>query len=232
MNKKPTMKQLPEGDKPYEKCIAQGAEALTDTELLAVILRTGTSGEPATDLARRILYSTGEVSGLLGLHRLSLSELKQLRGIGTVKAVQIKCIAELSRRMAKEKASARLSFRDPESIVEYYMEDLRHADQEEILVLMLDTKSRLIAEECIAKGTVKAAMITPREIFLRAFQHHAVYIILVHNHPSGDPTPSREDRSFTARVKQAGELLGIELLDHIVIGDQCAFSFRQMNLLS
>ena len=133
--------------------------------------------------------------------------------------------------MAKEQAGKSLSFTDPESVAGYYMEDFRHEEQEKLLLIMLNSKGKLLGEEVISKGTVNATMISPREIYLCALRHLAVSIILLHNHPSGNPQPSDEDLILTQRVKQGGELLGIELLDHIIIGDHQAVSFKRCELL-
>ena len=152
-------------------------------------------------------------------------------GVGTVKAIQLKCIGELSRRMARQKAKERLSFNAPDTIAEYYMEELRHLEQEVLLCMMLDTKNHLLGEKRMFLGTVNASLVSPRELFLEALRYQAVNIILVHNHPSGDPTPSREDVLITQRVHQGGELIGIHLLDHIIIGEHTYMSFREKESL-
>lgn len=231
MSEKLTMKELPAADKPYEKCMSYGASALTDAELLSVILRTGAKGIPALELAKKILAAAYGEEGILGLHRLSIPDLMKIRGVGKVKAIQIQCLLELSRRLAKKRAGEALHFHDPSTIAAYYMEDFRHSDQEQMILMMLNTKNRLSGELMISKGTVNASMVSPREIFLQALHYHAVSIVLVHNHPSGDPAPSRDDLSFTKRVQEAGILLGIELLDHIIIGDRKYMSFRESRLL-
>ena len=160
-----------------------------------------------------------------------MGDLRKIHGVGKVKAIQLKCIVELSRRISKETARTALCFNDPETVAQYYMEDFRHSQQEQMVVMMLNTKGRLLGEHLISKGTVNASLVTPREIFLQALHYHAVEILLVHNHPSGDPTPSREDMQITQRVCQAGMLIGIELLDHIIIGDKKYISFRERKLL-
>lgn len=231
MSEKLTMKELPAADKPYEKCMSYGPAVLTDAELLCVILRTGAKGVPALELAKNVLASAYGEEGILGLHRLTIPDLMKIHGMGKVKAIQIQCILELSRRLAKKKAGEALHFHDPSTIAAYYMEDFRHSDQEQMFLMMLNTKNRLLGEQMISKGTVNASMISPREIFLQALHYHAVSIVLVHNHPSGDPAPSRDDLSFTKRVQEAGILLGIELLDHIIIGDRKYMSFRESRLL-
>ena len=198
--------------------------------MLAVLLRTGTRGENAVELSQRILYHAGE-TGILGLHHFSLQRLLKLRGIGKVKAIQILCLSELAKRLAKASAEKNLKFSAPESIAEYYMEDLRHEKQEVMKLIMLDSKAALVGETDISKGTVNASLITPRELFVEALQKSAVSIILMHNHPSGDPVPSRDDILATERIREAGELVGIELLDHIIIGNNCYISFREEKLL-
>lgn len=222
-----TIKDLPDEERPYEKCLKYGPAFLSDAELLAVILRTGTQGASSVELAREILKRSRVKSDLLGLHHLTVSELCRIRGVGTVKAVQIQCITELSRRMAKAACKQGQIFTSAEAIAEYYMEDFRHLQQEQVLLLMFDTKGLLLKEQIISKGTVNQSCVSPREIYLAALEYHAVYIILLHNHPSGDTTPSPEDGHLTARVLQCGALLGIPLMDHIIIGDKRYYSFRE-----
>lgn len=230
-NKEQTMKDLPSADRPYEKCESLGPEALTDAELLAVILRTGSRGETSLALAGRIL-SACRPEGILGLLHLSLPELMELKGIGRVKGLELLCIGELSRRIWKRMATEEVPvFRDPASISAFYMEDMRHMEQEELHLMMLNSKNALIRDSLIFKGTVSMSLASPRELFLEALRYHAVHIVLIHNHPSGDPTPSMEDRKLTARIREAGMLLGISLLDHIVIGDQAYFSFKERGIL-
>ena len=216
---------LPPEERPYEKCLEQGCQALSDAELLAVIIRTGAVGDTSVELARRVLDLGGRQGNLAGLCGLSV------QGIGRVKAIQIQCIAELSRRMAKSRARDGLCFHDPASIADFYMEDLRHEEREQCRVMMLNTRSMLLAEKQLSVGTVNASLISAREIFLEALKCQAVYIILIHNHPSGDPHPSREDILLTKRVWEAGELIGISLLDHIIIGDRSYVSLREENLM-
>lgn len=217
-------------ERPYEKCQKFGASALSDAELLAVVLRTGSHGENVIGLAQRILYRSGE-DGILGLHRFSMEQLVKIRGIGKVKAIQLICILELARRLSKASVSESLSFTSPASIAEYYMEDLRHESQEVMKLIMINSKGRLISETEISKGTVNASLITPREIFIEALLRQAVAVVAMHNHPSGDPTPSSEDILLTKRIKEAGSIIGVELLDHIIIGNNCYVSLREKGIL-
>ena len=224
------MKDIPNAERPYEKCLKQGAEALSDAELLAVLLRTGTKGENVLALAKRLLYEDGG-AGLLGIHQFSFQSLMELKGIGKVKAVQILCLSELAKRLSKASVEPRLRFSSSQSVAEYYMEDLRHRNQEVMKLLLLNSKAELIDETNISKGTVNASLVTPRELFVEALKKEAVSMILLHNHPSGDPTPSRDDILTTKRISECGLLIGIELLDHIIIGNNCYVSFREENLL-
>lgn len=227
------IKELPEEQRPYEKCIREGERALSDGELLAVILKNGVSGGNSLTLANDILSYTQNTSfpGLQGLLHLSLEQLRKIHGIGKVKAVQLKCIGELSRRIASESMRAQVSFNQPLSIAKYYMERLRHEEQELLISMMFDTKNHLLGDQILSRGTVNASLITPREIYVEALRRHAVCLTLVHNHPSGDPTPSESDRILTRRVFEAGEMLGVHLLDHIVIGDHRYVSFHEEGLM-
>lgn len=231
MKEKTTIKDMAKGERPYEKCLHYGAESLTDVELLAVLLRTGTKGMNSLDLARSILTTASGEESILNIHHLTLQKLKKIRGIGTVKAVQILCLSEFAKRLAMTSAKEGLVFNLPSSIADYYMEEMRHYEQEHVKLLMLNTKSKLVGESDISKGTVNASLVTPRELFIEALECNAVSIILLHNHPSGDPTPSRDDILLTKRVKDAGDLIGIELLDHIIIGNNCYISFAEEKLM-
>ena len=224
------MREMPKDERPYENCARLGADSLSDVELLAVLLRTGTQGENAVDLARRVLYHAGE-NGILGIHQFNVERLKKIKGIGQVKAIQISCISELAKRLSKASYEETVCFTKPKTIAQYYMEDLRHEKQEHMKLLMLNSKAKLLGETNISKGTVNASLITPRELFIEALQKNAVSIIILHNHPSGDPTPSREDMLTTKRILDAGALIGIDLLDHIIIGNNCYMSFREEGML-
>ena len=223
------LRNLPTMEQPYEKCLENGPESLSDAELLAVILRCGARGKTSLELAREILSLPGKEEGLLGLYHCTRQELLQIRGVGE-KAIQLQCIGELSKRMAAAGARKGLCFHDPASIADYYMERLRHEDQEVLLCMMLDTKNQLLGEKEITRGTVNATMISPRELFLAALQFRAVHILLVHNHPSGIPEPSGDDITVTRQIRRAGEMLGITLLDHIIIGDHCYTSMLEQGI--
>ena len=226
-----TMKHLPPQMQPYEKCVDYGPEFLTDAELIACIIRSGTKEYTSVALAESLLGLRKGKNGLSGLCSLSFEELTDVSGIGRVKAVQILCIFELAKRMSRQQAKKTLNFNEPESIAEYYMEDFRHKEQENLLLLLLDNKSNLLGEKLLFTGTVNASIVSPREIYLEALRFHAVGIILLHNHPSGDPTPSDADRRITRKVRDSGNLLDIPLLDHIIIGDKRYVSFHEKGYL-
>ncbi|MBR1389882.1 MAG: DNA repair protein RadC [Lachnospiraceae bacterium] len=224
-----TTKELPVSERPYEKCMEQGPERLSDAELLAVLLRTGTPGNNVVRLATAVLQKGG--GNLLALYQLSMDELMQIPGIGQVKAIQLKCMAELSKRIARTGRRDAVVLSDARSIAAYYMEQLRHEQQENLILCMFDAKCRLIRERVLTIGTVNASLISPREIFIQALEQHAVHVILVHNHPSGNPTPSKQDVSVTEQVRACGMMIGIELLDHIIIGDKRYFSFKEQEMI-
>lgn len=232
MKNNTTIKEILEEERPYEKCLRFGASNLTNTELLAVLLRTGTRGENSLQLAEKLLHPIFSQEGILNIHRWTPEQLLQVKGIGKVKAVQILCLSELSKRLSKASAQPGLSFTTPASIAKYYMEDMRHSSRESMKLLLLNTKTRLIGETDISKGTINSAVVSPRELFVEALQKNAVSIILLHNHPSGDPAPSKEDVLITRRIRDAGQLIGVELLDHIIIGNNCYTSMSEKGLLS
>ncbi len=218
---------------PYEKFISYGSRALTDSELLAILLRTGTRGINVRDLGETVLAETARYgNGLLGLYHIPLQELQKIDGIGRVKAIQLKTVAELSTRMAQAKAKVKLSFHSPESVADYYMERFRHETVEYIMLLMLDSGLHLIEESILSKGTVNASLVSPREVFIQALQVQAAGIMLLHNHPGGNPVPSENDIRVTERIEQIGILTDIPLYDHIIIGDNKYFSFKEGRLMA
>lgn len=223
------MKDLPETEKPYEKCITYGAEYLSDAELIAVLMRTGTKGATSVELANQILAKNQ--GGILNLYQMTLEDFMQISGVGKVKAVQLKCMAELSKRLAKTRRRQNFTLTNASSVAAYYMEQFRHETKEKLLVAMFDTKCTLIGDKVISVGTVNASLISPREIFLAALNQKAVQIILLHNHPSGQPFPSKQDKISTQTIKECGDLLGIHLADHIIIGDNMYYSFKEKGLI-
>lgn len=226
-----SIKLIPVTERPYEKCITSGVDSLSDVELLAAILRTGTKSKSVLSLSNQILSYSKEYTGLLVLNHLSVNDLMTIDGIGKVKAVQIQCIAELAKRMSKATREKGIRLLSPDTVASYYMEDMRHLTTEQIKLIMVDSKSKILADKIVSKGTVNASILAPREIFITALNNGAVNIILLHNHPSGDPTPSSEDIRTTTRIKEAGKLIGIGLMDHIIIGDNKYVSLKEKGLL-
>ena len=218
--------------KPYERFLSNGPDALTESELLAVILRTGTRDMDAMAVADEVMkLAKYPREGLLGLYDLSVEDLKKVKGIGEVKAVKLKCITELSARISKATAKQGLTFTESDKVAEYFMEQLRHRSTECVILVSLDAKGQVLKESELSNGSVRMSLISSREIFLEALRQRAVNILLVHNHPSGDPAPSECDKDLTRQVAQAGDLLGIPLLDHIIIGDNRYTSFKELDLL-
>lgn len=217
---------------PYEKFVAYGAESLSDAELLAIILRTGTKNCNALQLANSVLEACecGK-NGLLGLFHMSLEQFSRIKGIGPVKAVKLKCITELSKRIASTKAWEDLVFQKSGTVAAYFMEKLRHRNKECVIAMLLDSKGHLIKEVELSSGTVKMSLLSPREVFVEVLKAEAVQFILIHNHPSGDPTPSKDDVLITNRIKELSLLMEIPLLDHIIIGDRSYISFKEKALI-
>lgn len=219
-------------DMPYERFIRYGAQALSDSELLAIILRTGTKDKNAIQLAKEVLtLGCYPRTGLLGLYDVSVDELLKIKGVGNVKAVKLKSLAELSMRMHKECARVGLNVNSPETVANYFMEELRHLPNEQVVLAAVDSKGCIIAQKILSVGCVNRSLLSPRTVFIEGLKMNAVYIILLHNHPSGDPNPSEMDIELTTDIAELGNKLEIKLLDHIIIGDNRYYSFREHNLL-
>lgn len=232
MNKKHlTVKELPISERPYEKCEKYGPSSLSDGELIAVIIRTGSRNERSIDVANNILSCSNIHKGLIGLNHITIHELSKINGIGRVKSIQILCVVELTKRMAKATNEYGINFNSPEKVANYYMEEMRHLTREQVVLLMMDSKSKILKDMVISSGTINASLLAPREVFLNALKFSAVNIILLHNHPSGDPTPSKEDINSTRRIQEAGNLIGIKLMDHIIIGDNRYISLKEQGIL-
>lgn len=227
---KRNIKSLPNMDRPDERLIKYGADNLRDEELLAIIIRCGFRGENSIGLAKSII-ECGGYKGLVGLCQVSTKELMGIRGVGVVKAVQIKAVAELTRRIAKRTAKEQLIIDSPKTVADYFMEDMRHRDKECLTVLCLDGKGAIIGEKIVSIGTVNSSMASPREVFIEALKNKAVSIILMHNHPSGNPSPSQNDILVTKQIKEIGDILGIILVDHIIIGDNSYVSLNEEKLM-
>jgi DNA repair protein RadC len=222
-----TIRELPEEIRPRERLWREGPGALTETELLAVILRTGSQEGSVLDLAA---YLLGVFGGLPGIARAAFEELSAVKGVGPAKAAQLMAAVELGRRLSAS-AGFRPKVTTPEDAAHLVLAQMRHLDREEFRVILLDTKNQVLKVETVAVGGLNSSGVEPREVFKSAVRQSAAAVILVHNHPSGDPTPSREDVALTRRLLQAGELLGIEILDHLIIGDNKYVSLKAEQLL-
>jgi DNA repair protein RadC len=225
MSEHMTIRELPDSEQPYEKFRHYGVSALSDAELLAVIIRTGTCGRKAIDVAVDFLGRANR--NLLNIYTIPYEELMKIPGIGQVKAIQIKCIGELSRRIASCRYRNAVTLDNAGAVADYYMERMRHEKQEHLIVVFFDSKCHLLSERVLTIGSVDAAFVAPREIFIAALEAGAVQIILLHNHPSGVPQPSAQDDLATERLTECGRLLGIPLADHIIIGDNSYYSYRE-----
>ncbi len=215
---------------PYEKFKVLGAESLSDEELLAIFIRTGTKDNDSVGLAKQILGIFPDRS-LLGLFHISWKRLTDIPGIGEVKAIKLKCLAELARRISQTRAREHLTFEAPETVAEYYMESLRHEEREQVILIMLDNKLRMISDAVVSVGTVCESIVSPRELFRMALKEGAVQIMLLHNHPSGDSSPSRADLKITEELCRLGDMMDLPLLDHIIIGDNQFISLKQAGII-
>ena len=222
-----TIKNLPEEERPRERLARHGASVLSNAELLAILLRTGTKEESAISLAHRILV---QEQGLRYLADSNVEQLSSINGIGKAKAAQIKAAIELGKRLAAFEPGADKPLKCPQDVAGLLMEEMRYLKKEHMKLVLLNVKCNLISVEEISVGSLNASIVHPREVFNPAIRKSSASIIMVHNHPSGDPSPSSEDISITARIAEAGKLIGIELVDHIIIEDGKYISMKEKGL--
>jgi len=222
-----TIKELPADGRPREKLKALGPGALSDGELLAIILRMGTHGESVVDLSHRLLKTYG---GLAGLARVSFTGLCEVHGLGESKACQLKAALEMGRRLLLAQPEERLQVRSPADLVPILMLEMGPLDQETLRVVLLNTKNHVIKFSDVYRGSLNSSLVRVAEVFKEAVRVNAAAIIVAHNHPSGDPTPSPEDARVTEQIVAAGKLLEIEVLDHLVIGERTYVSLREKRL--
>ena len=218
----------PAADRPRERLEFLGPEALSDTELMALLLGTGGPGRDALALAAALL---ARHDGLLGLARAGPGEALAMPGLGPAKRAALRASFELARRLAAGRWRAGEAIRGPEDVHRHFHPRLRHASREQFLVVLLDGRHRLIRHETVSEGTLTASLVHPREVFRPALRAAAAALILVHNHPSGDPAPSPEDRQVTARLVQAGEILGVRVLDHVIVAERGYTSLREEGVI-
>lgn len=222
------IKDFPKEERPRERFINQGPSSLSNQELLAIILRTGTRKESVLQLSQRIL---SEFQGIRMLMDASLEELTKIKGVGEAKAIQLLAAFELGKRIANLKNEDRYVIRSPEDGANYVMEEMRFLTQEHFVCLFLNTKNEVIHKQTIFIGSLNASIVHPRELFKEAFRRSAASMICLHNHPSGNPAPSREDIEVTKRLVECGKILGVEVLDHIIIGDKRYVSLKEKGYL-
>ena len=219
-----TIKDIPADMRPREKLLRYGPGILSQQELLAIIIRTGSRDANAIQLAESILY---QFQDLRGLYSASVEELcAAASGVGQAKAAQVKAALELGRRLSQQDSQV-VRIKSPQDAAAWVMEDLRYLQHEQFRILLLNTKNIIIAWEEVSRGSLNSSIVHPREVFARAIKRSAAAVILVHNHPSGDPTPSQEDINLTRRLVEVGHLVGIEVLDHLVIGDGVFASLKE-----
>ena len=224
-----TIKDLPPSERPRERLLTNGTMSLSDADLLAILLRSGTREETVVQLAERILV---EMGGLQGLPRSGVDDFLSIKGLGPAKAVTLLAAAELATRLKDSKRTESVTISSPSDAAGLMMEEMRHYLREHFCVVLLDTKNKVMGVEEISVGSLNTSLVHPREVFRPAIRKACASVILIHNHPSGDPTPSREDLEVTRRLTEAGKLMGIEVLDHLVIGDGKFISFREKGLLN
>ncbi|MDQ0244613.1 DNA repair protein RadC [Bacillus fengqiuensis] len=215
---------FPEDERPRERLLSYGAASLSNHELIAILLRTGTKEESVLQLSNRILQ---HFDGLKLLQDATVDEMTSIKGVGMAKAVQIAAAIEMGRRISKLHLHERYTIRSPEDGANFIMEEMRLLSQEHFICLYLNTKNQILHKQTIFIGSLNSSIVHPREVFKEAFRRSAASIICAHNHPSGDPAPSREDIEVTKRLKECGHIIGIEVLDHLIIGDRKYVSLKE-----
>lgn len=223
-----SIKSWPEGERPRERLMKHGAESLSDAQLLAILLRTGDRDKSAVTMGLALLemYKT-----LSNVDAASFRELAEMKGLGPAKIAQLKAAFELGRRLVREDNGFHAHFSSAHAVHAYFASRFRHMKKELFMALLLDAKNKLIREYKVSEGTLTNSLIHPREAFRQAVKDSAAAVIFVHNHPSGDPTPSRDDIAITGRLKEAGEIMGIPVLDHVILGDAGYVSLKEKGYL-
>ncbi len=224
MEYKARIKDLPQNERPRERLAEHGPAYLSTPELLAILIRVGTPKKSALELSRELL---SKFKNLRALSRASIEDICELKGIGPAKAVQIKAAFELAKRLSAVTGADRHIVTDPADVANFLMDDMGHLEREELRLVILGSRNQILAIPTITTGTLNGNLTHPRETFRQAIQKNAASVIMVHNHPSGDPTPSQEDIVLTARYVEAGKILGIDVLDHVIIGCGKFISLRE-----
>lgn len=223
------LKELPETERPYEKFLAYGSDKLSDAEILAILIKSGTKDKTAIELIYELMKNNDyETVGLRFLYDVSITEMQKIKGIGKIKAIQLKAIAEIAKRMMKPVDVLKYKIDSPEDVARLLMEDLRYLKQERLVTILLDSKNTVMTVVTNSIGGLNYSIVEAREIFKEPIKQSSSKIILVHNHPSGNPYPSENDIQLTKRFYEAGKLFGIELIDHIIIGNGVYASLKKM----
>jgi DNA repair protein RadC len=222
------MKELPKEIRPRERLFEQGAAGLSDVELIAIIIRTGTKDETSLQLSQRLLQEFGSLGKI---SYASLEELSRFHGIGRAKAAQLIACIELGRRLSKAAVGARVSINRPEQLADILMLEMRYLDREHFKAVVLNTKNQILKIVDISIGSLNSSIVHPRELFKVVLKHSGAALIVAHNHPSGDPEPSSEDIRLTKRLNEAGKILGIDLLDHLILGDGKFVSLKERGII-
>ncbi|WP_160687264.1 DNA repair protein RadC [Clostridium sp. C2-6-12] len=229
MNSSLRIKDIPQNERPKEKLLAYGAESLSNSELLAIILRTGIQGENVLQLSERLL---SELDGLDGIFSANFDNITSIKGIKEGKASQILALSELFKRFKTLKAMKKaIKINSPKDLAELLIGEMSELNQEVLKVVLLSTKNIIIGTKDVFKGSLNSSIVHPREIFKQAIDRNSASIIICHNHPSGDPTPSKEDINITLRIKECGNIIGIKLVDHIIIGNNKFISLKERGLI-
>ncbi len=222
------IKDLPEMEKPYEKLENYGASKLSDAELLAVVLKSGTKNKTSVELAQEILLLDSEEKGLNFLKDIPTDELQKIKGLGRVKVIQLKAVVELATRISTPRKIIKRIITSPEEVANILMADMKDETQEIMKVLVLNTKNEIIRIATVGIGTANVNLIEVRDVFKEPIRSNATKIILAHNHPSGDPSPSNSDITFSVKMREFGAVMGIEVLDHVIIGNGKFSSLKRM----
>ena len=220
-----TIKEIPLNDRPREKMAANGAAVLTDAELIAILLRTGTAEKSAIDIASEMTADGGLYKRLAGITRLN--ELTNIKGLGQAKAATVLAALEIGRRIASAKPIEKIHLSCPQDVADFLMPRLRYAAKEQFVVILLNNKNKVIGTEVVSEGSLSSSIVHPREVYAPAILYHAAAIMVAHNHPSGDPKPSIEDEEVTRQLLRSGKVLGIPMIDHVIIGDGNYYSFLE-----
>ena len=228
MEKSLKIMDLPTYERPRERLMRYGADTLSNAELLAIILRTGTRKEDIVTLSNKIIKESGGLNGLLNMN---FDEFMELHGIGEAKAAQLIALSELSKRFKSYRAGDVCKITQPKDAADYVIEDMKSLNVEHLKVIMLNTKNIVISVCDISMGSLNSSIVHPREVFCEAIKKRSASIIICHNHPSGDPTPSSEDINITNRLRECGKIIGIELLDHLIIGNGIFISLKEKGIL-